>query len=70
MSSTLLDAAGRATLTVQTEEPPYKYVSVEGPVVIESRRRDDVVRLGDTELEPRFLHARERWTVRVHGCVQ
>jgi len=37
----LLRAAGRATLTVQTEEPPYKYASVEGPVVIESHQRDD-----------------------------
>jgi hypothetical protein len=30
----LLQAAGRATLTVQTEAAPYKYVSVEGPVTI------------------------------------
>ncbi len=37
----LLRAAGRATLTVQTEEPPYRYVSVEGPVTIEARQRDD-----------------------------
>src|SRR6266702_2390607 len=37
----LLQAAGRATLTVQTEEAPYKYVSVEGPVVIEPTQRDD-----------------------------
>jgi PPOX class probable F420-dependent enzyme len=37
----LLRAAGRATLTVQTEDPPYKYVSVEGPVVIEDHQRDD-----------------------------
>jgi PPOX class probable F420-dependent enzyme len=28
----LLEAAGRATLTVQAEAPPYGYVSVEGPV--------------------------------------
>jgi nitroimidazol reductase NimA-like FMN-containing flavoprotein (pyridoxamine 5'-phosphate oxidase superfamily) len=28
----LLRDAGRATLTVQSEEVPYKYVSVEGPV--------------------------------------
>ena len=34
----LLRAAGRATLTVQTEEPPYRYASVEGPVVLEARR--------------------------------
>jgi nitroimidazol reductase NimA-like FMN-containing flavoprotein (pyridoxamine 5'-phosphate oxidase superfamily) len=37
----LLRAAGRATLTVQTEDPPYKYASVEGPVTVEDRRRDD-----------------------------
>jgi PPOX class probable F420-dependent enzyme len=37
----LLRAAGRATLTVQTEEPPYRYASVEGPVAIEARQRDD-----------------------------
>lgn len=37
----LLRAVGRATLTVQTEEPPYKYVSVEGPVTIEAHARDD-----------------------------
>ncbi len=28
----LLRAAGRATLCVQSDVPPYKYVSVEGPV--------------------------------------
>jgi PPOX class probable F420-dependent enzyme len=39
----LLRAAGRATLTVQTEDPPYRYVSVEGPVVVEARQRDDFV---------------------------
>jgi nitroimidazol reductase NimA-like FMN-containing flavoprotein (pyridoxamine 5'-phosphate oxidase superfamily) len=37
----LLGRAGRATLTVQTEEPPYRYVSVEGPIVIETHPRDD-----------------------------
>jgi len=30
----LLGAAGRASLCVQTETPPYKYASVEGPVRI------------------------------------
>ena len=45
----LLRAAGRATLTVQTEEPPYKYVSVEGPVVIEEHQRDDL------EMASRYL---------------
>lgn len=38
----LLEAAGRATLTTQTETPPYQYVSVEGPVTIEHRQRDNV----------------------------
>jgi nitroimidazol reductase NimA-like FMN-containing flavoprotein (pyridoxamine 5'-phosphate oxidase superfamily) len=38
----LLRAAGRATLTVQTEQPPYQYVSVEGPVTVEHTRRDDL----------------------------
>lgn len=36
----LLAAAGRATLTVQNEAPPYQYVSVEGPVVVEDSPRD------------------------------
>jgi PPOX class probable F420-dependent enzyme len=30
----LLRAAGRASLCVQTETPPYKYATVEGPAVI------------------------------------
>ena len=30
----LLSAAGRATMTIQTETPPYKYASIEGPVTI------------------------------------
>jgi nitroimidazol reductase NimA-like FMN-containing flavoprotein (pyridoxamine 5'-phosphate oxidase superfamily) len=29
----LLDAAGRFSLCAQTESPPYKYVTVEGPIV-------------------------------------
>ena len=33
----LLRAAGRATMTVQDESPPYKYVSVEGPVTVVAR---------------------------------
>jgi hypothetical protein len=31
----------RATITVQTEPPPYKYVMVEGPVVVLPEQRDD-----------------------------
>lgn len=38
----LLRAAGRATMTVQTEAPPYSYVSVEGPVVVVSEPRDNL----------------------------
>ena len=34
MKGKLLQAAQRATLTVQTEEPPYRYVMVEGPLTI------------------------------------
>ncbi len=34
LKARLLRAAGRATLTVQTETPPYQYVSVEGPVTL------------------------------------
>lgn len=33
----LLRKAGRASLCVQTEAPPYKYVSVEGPATIVGR---------------------------------
>ncbi len=36
----LLRSAGRATLTVQDEDPPYKYVSVEGPVEVADEPRD------------------------------
>lgn len=33
--ATLLRRVGRATMTVQDERPPYRYVSVEGPVTVE-----------------------------------
>jgi hypothetical protein len=38
----LLRSAGRATLTVQTEVAPYKYVSVEGPVSLGAGDFDDL----------------------------
>jgi nitroimidazol reductase NimA-like FMN-containing flavoprotein (pyridoxamine 5'-phosphate oxidase superfamily) len=38
----LLRASGRATLTVQSEVAPYKYVSIEGPVEIESAYHDEL----------------------------
>ena len=43
LKAKLLRAAGRATMTVQTEAPPYKYASVEGPVTIAREQRDDLV---------------------------
>ncbi len=41
LKAKLLREAGRATMTVQTETPPYKYVCVEGPVTILAEQRDD-----------------------------
>ena len=38
-------AAGRFSLCVQDERPPYKYVTVEGPVTIEEARHDERVDL-------------------------
>jgi nitroimidazol reductase NimA-like FMN-containing flavoprotein (pyridoxamine 5'-phosphate oxidase superfamily) len=43
LKAQLLRAAGRATMTVQTEAPPYKYVCVEGPVEVLAEQRDDLV---------------------------
>ena len=40
LKAKLLRRAGRAT-TVQTETPPYKYVMVEGPVVVLPEQRND-----------------------------
>ncbi|HQZ36293.1 MAG TPA: pyridoxamine 5'-phosphate oxidase family protein [Ilumatobacteraceae bacterium] len=42
LKARLLRAAGRATMTVQTETPPYSYVSVEGPVVVAGESRDNL----------------------------
>ena len=41
LKAKLMGDAGRATLTAQTETPPYKYVSVEGPVTVVHEQRDD-----------------------------
>ncbi len=49
LKAELLRAAGRATITAQTETPPYKYVAVEGPVTVEPIQRDDV------EMASRYL---------------
>ncbi|MCB0981908.1 MAG: pyridoxamine 5'-phosphate oxidase family protein [Ilumatobacteraceae bacterium] len=40
LKARLLRAAGRATMTVQTEAPPYSYVSVQGPVEVLAEQRD------------------------------
>ncbi len=40
LKARLLRDAGRATMTVQDETPPYRYVSVEGPVTIGHEERD------------------------------
>ena len=40
LKARLLRAAGRATMTVQDEAPPYSYVSVEGPVVVAGEMGD------------------------------
>ena len=50
----LLRAAGRASLTVQTETAPYQYVSVEGPVVLEPAMHDELA------LATRYLGDRAR----------
>ena len=42
LKAKLLRKTGRATMTVQTEAPPYKYVSVEGPVAVLPEQRDDL----------------------------
>lgn len=49
LKARLLRAAGRATMTVQTETAPYQYVSVEGPVTLEPKRHDSL------ELATRYL---------------
>lgn len=49
LKARLIEKAGRATLTAQTEQAPYAYVSVEGPIRIERMRRDDA------EMATRYL---------------
>lgn len=51
LKARLLEAAGRATLTVQDEAPPYRYVSVEGPVALGPASHDSL------ELASRYLGA-------------
>ena len=42
LKARLLRAAGRATMTVQSEAPPYQYVSVEGPVEVVAETLDNL----------------------------
>jgi PPOX class probable F420-dependent enzyme len=51
---TAIMAAGRFSLCAQDENPPYKYVSVEGPVAIE-----DATEAERRELARRYLGAEE-----------
>ena len=45
-------AAGRFTLCAQDENPPYKYVTVEGPVTIEEASHDERLELARRYLGP------------------
>ena len=60
----LLERAGRFSLCVQTESLPYKYVSVEGPIVaveaadLERDRRPLAHRYLGTELGDRYIESR------------
>jgi uncharacterized protein len=48
----LLDAAGEFSLAVQDEKPPYKYVSVSGPVVsVEPTTREEQERMARRYLD-------------------
>src|SRR5246127_2654457 len=59
----LLQHAGRFSVCVQTETPPYKYVSVEGPIVVveaadlERDRRPLARRYLGTELGDRYIES-------------
>jgi nitroimidazol reductase NimA-like FMN-containing flavoprotein (pyridoxamine 5'-phosphate oxidase superfamily) len=52
----LLQTADRFSLVAQTEAPPYKYVSVEGPItsIRESDYEDDERRMASRYLGPEF----------------
>lgn len=39
----LLDVGTRITMCAQTEDPPYKYVSVEGPIVAIEPQNDEIL---------------------------
>jgi nitroimidazol reductase NimA-like FMN-containing flavoprotein (pyridoxamine 5'-phosphate oxidase superfamily) len=49
-----IQAAGRFSLCAQDEQPPYRYVTVEGPAVI-----DDLVAAERSEMARRYLGAEQ-----------
>lgn len=58
LKARLIEAAGRATMTIQTEDPPYKYASIEGPARIVPAAHDPL------ELASRYLGSElGRWYV-------
>lgn len=71
----LMEAAGRVSLCVQNEQPPYRYVSVEGPVVgshhsTEEERREIAARYLGPEGAQAYIQATPamaeiEWTFRV-----
>lgn len=71
----LMERSGRVSLCVQDEQPPYKYVSVEGPVLgshhsTEEERRDVAARYLGREGAEAYLRATPEmaeidWTFRV-----
>jgi len=64
----LLERAGRFSLCVQTETLPYKYVSVEGPIVaveaadLERDRRPLARRYLGNEVGDSYIEARGAWS--------
>jgi PPOX class probable F420-dependent enzyme len=69
----LLERAGRATVCVQREEPPYAYVTVDGPVEIEAvdiaTRTDIATRYLGAEIGKAFIDsgaASDDIVVRLH----
>jgi PPOX class probable F420-dependent enzyme len=50
--ATAIRAAGRFSLCAQDERPPYKYVTVEGPVAIEEPSHDERLALARRYLGP------------------
>jgi len=47
-----IEAAGRFSLCAQDEQPPYQYVTVEGPAVIESATRAERLAIAQRYLGP------------------